>query len=104
MRRMKLNTGRFHWANLPNLAAVATLLTGCFSIPSMAQQPGQKTFSSAEEASSALVTAMQNSDEKAMLDVLGPDGKQIVSSGDETEDANSRANFVQRYQERCTGW
>jgi hypothetical protein len=34
-----------------------------------------------------------------MLDVLGPDGKQIVSSGDETEDAQNRANFVQRYQE-----
>jgi hypothetical protein len=99
MRRTKLNSDRFHWANLPKLAAVATLLTGCFSIPSLAQQPGQKRFSSAEEASSALVTAMQNSDEKAMLDVLGPDGKQIVSSGDETEDAHSRANFVQRYQE-----
>ena len=34
-----------------------------------------------------------------MLEILGPDGKQIVSSGDETEDAKSRANFVQRYQE-----
>ena len=99
MRRTKLNAGRFHRANLVKLAAVATLLTGCFSIPSMAQQPGQKTFSSAEDASSALVTAMQNSDEKAMLDVLGQEGKQIVSSGDETEDAHSRANFVQCYQE-----
>ncbi len=64
-----------------------------------AQQPGQKTFSSADEAVSALVTAAQSNDEKAMLDILGPDGKQIVSSGDETEDAQSRANFVQRYQE-----
>jgi hypothetical protein len=34
-----------------------------------------------------------------MLDILGPDGKQIVSSGDATEDAENRANFVQRYQE-----
>ncbi len=65
----------------------------------MAQQPGQKTFSSPEDASNALVTAAQSNDEKAMLDILGPDGKQIVSSGDETEDANSRANFVQKYQE-----
>ena len=38
-------------------------------------------------------------DEKALLDLLGPDGKQIVSSGDEAEDAHSRANFVQKYQE-----
>ena len=65
----------------------------------MAQQPGQKTFSSAEEASNALVTAAQNNDEKAMLEILGPEGKQIVSSGDEAEDAENRANFVQRYQE-----
>jgi hypothetical protein len=65
----------------------------------MAQQAGQKTFSSPEDASNALVTAAQSNDEKAMLDILGPDGKQIVSSGDETEDAHSRANFVQRYQQ-----
>jgi hypothetical protein len=65
----------------------------------MAQQPGQRTFSSPEEASNAFVTAMQGNDEKAMLDILGADGRQIVSSGDETEDAQTRANFVARYQE-----
>jgi Protein of unknown function (DUF2950) len=99
MRRMKLNFGKCHWASLPKLAAVAALLTACFSIPSVAQQPGQKTFSSAEDASKALVTAMQNNDEKAMLEVLGPDAKRIVSSGDDTEDAQNRANFVERYQQ-----
>src|SRR5579872_3041127 len=99
MWRTKLNLDQFHRANLPALAAVAILLTGCFPLPSLAQQKGQKTFSSPEDASNALVVAMQNNDEKALLDVFGPDGKQIVSSGDETEDAQSRANFVQRYQE-----
>jgi len=99
MRRTKLNIDKFHWGNLSKLAAVAILLTGCLPTLSMAQQRGQKTFSSAEEASNALVTATQNNDEKAMLEILGPDGKQIVSSGDEAEDAESRANFVQRYQE-----
>jgi len=96
---MKLNFNKFQSANLPILAAVATLLTVCFPVRSMAQQPGQKTFSSPEDASSALVTAAQNNDEKTMLDILGPDGKQIVSSGDETEDAESRANFVRRYEQ-----
>ena len=99
MRPTKLNFDKFHGANLPKLAVIAILLTVCLSIGSMAQQPGQKTFSSAEEASNALVTATQNNDEKALLDILGRDGKQIVSSGDDTEDANSRANFVKRYQE-----
>ena len=99
MQRTKLNFDKFHWANLPKLAVVAILLTVCFPARSMAQQPGHKTFSSAEEASSALFASAQSNDAKAMLDILGPDGKQIVSSGDETEDANSRANFVKRYQE-----
>jgi len=88
-----------HWADLPQSAMVAILLTACFAIGTMAQQRGQKTFSSAEEASKALVTAAQNNDEKTMLDILGPEGKQIVSSGDETEDAENRANFVRRYQQ-----
>jgi len=43
--------------------------------------------------------AMKNNDERLMLEILGPDGKHIVYSGDEVEDAQNRANFVERYQE-----
>src|SRR5260370_26087102 len=99
MRRTKLDLDKFHWATFPKLAAVAILLTGYFSTRSMAQQPGQKTFSSAEEASNALATAVRSNDEKAILDILGPDARQIVTSGDQNEDAHSRANFENRYQE-----
>src|SRR5208337_2883706 len=99
MRQTKLNSDKFHWASLTKLALVAMLLTVCVPTGSMAQQPGQKTFPSAEEATNALVTAVQANDKKMMLDILGPDGKQIVSSGDDVEDAESRANFVKRYQE-----
>lgn len=99
MRRAKLNFDKFHGANLPKLAMVAVLLAACLPAPSMAQQSGQKTFSSAEDASKALVTAAQSNDEKTLLEILGRDGKQIVSSGDNVEDAESRANFVQRYHE-----
>jgi hypothetical protein len=96
---MRRTFDNFHWANLPQLATVALLLTVCFPARSLAQQTGQKTFSSPEDAGIALLTATQRNDEKAMLDILGPDGKQIISSGDETEDARSRANFVQKYQQ-----
>jgi len=78
---------------------VAILLAACFAIGARAQQRGQKTFSSAEEASKALVTAAENNDEKAMLEILGPDGKDIVSSGDTVEDAEDRANFARRYEQ-----
>jgi len=99
MQRMKLNFDKFRGANLPKLAAVAILLTGCLPIRSMAQQRGQKTFSSAEDAANALFKAAQTHDEKALAEILGPEGKQIVSSGDDAVDADTRANFVEKYQE-----
>ena len=98
MRRAKLNLEKFRCATLLKLA-VAILCAGCFPTRSTAQQQGQKTFSSAEDASQSLVTAAQGNDEKTIRDILGPDGKQIISSGDDTEDAQNRANFVQKYQE-----
>jgi len=99
MMSLKLRFDKSDWTITSLFAAVAVLLAGCFPSRSMAQQPGQKTFSSAEDASSALVMATKQNDEKMMLEILGPDGKQIVSSGDDTEDADGRAKFVQKYQE-----
>lgn len=99
MHRSKLSFDKFRWAGVVRLTAVALLLSGGFATRSMAQQQGQKTFSTAEDASNALFTAVGSGDEKAMLEILGSDGKQIVSSGDEAEDTQNRANFVQKYQE-----
>jgi len=99
LRFEKLPWGNLSWTSVPRLAVIAVLLTGCLSVRSAAQQPGQKTFSSPEDASNALFMAIQGNDEKAMLDILGPDGKQIVSSGDAAEDSETRAKLAQKYQE-----
>ena len=88
----------FHKANISRISAIATLLLAALPIAALAQQPGQKTYASAEEASQALYTAAQKNDEKALLDVLGPDGKSIVESGNAKEDEDSRANFVTQFQ------
>jgi hypothetical protein len=80
-------------------AAAAILTAGLLAAPALAQQAGQKTFASPEEASKALYSAAKSNDEKAMLDLLGPDGKAIISSGDEAEDAQSRSEFATRYKE-----
>jgi Protein of unknown function (DUF2950) len=85
--------------NLLRMAAITILLTGSFAAPLLAQQAGQKTFASPQEASKALFAAAKSNDVKAMLDLLGPDGKEIISSGDAAEDAQSRAEFVKRYEE-----
>lgn len=88
-----------HCTRLSRLAALAVLLAACFPSPSVAQQAGQKRFSSPEDASSALYAALQSNDEKELLDILGPDNKQIIKSGDDTQDAQNRANFVENYKE-----
>jgi hypothetical protein len=97
MRRTEFK--KSHWASLPQLAAVAILWAGCFPAHSVAQQSGQKTFPSPQKASDALVTAARNNDEKVLLEILGPDAKRIVSSGDTAEDNESRANFAKKYDE-----
>src|SRR5215472_2108796 len=78
--------------------AFALLLAGYVPY-SLAQQQGQRTFQSAEEAGSALFAAAQNENEKALLDILGLDGKNIISSGDPAADMNERVGFVVKYQE-----
>jgi DUF2950 family protein len=80
-------------------AALTIFSTGCFPSSSWAQQPDQKTFPSSETASTSLVAAMQSKNEKALLEFLGPEGKEIISSGDVVEDLHTRAEFVQRYLE-----
>jgi hypothetical protein len=85
--------------NLLKLGSMAVLLAGLLVAPSPAQQAGQKTFASPAEAGKALYSAAKSNDERAMLDLLGPEGKDIISSGDESEDAESRAEFVKRYEE-----
>jgi hypothetical protein len=64
-----------------------------------AVEPGQKTFSSPGEATEALISALTNEGQDALLRVLGPDSKEILSSGDETEDKDNRDQFVQRYRQ-----
>ena len=69
------------------------------TVRSLGPRAGQQTFSSAADASEALVSALQGNDQQALSGILGSDAKDIISSGDETEDANDRAQFVQKYQQ-----
>ena len=75
------------------------LSLGCSSAPMLAQEQEQRTFTSAEDASRALFEAMESQDEQAPLNILGPAGKDVISSGDRVEDSDARAGFVVKYQE-----
>ena len=64
-----------------------------------AQQPGQKTFTSPEEASNALYAAVRSRDQAAILDIFGPDGDGVISALDGVLDENAQDHFVSRYRE-----
>jgi Protein of unknown function (DUF2950) len=85
------------FARVATTAVVALSLGGSFA-PAFAQQPGQQTFASAQDAAHALFMAMQSPDEQSSLSVLGPAAKEVLSSGDPTQDSDARAGFVVRYQ------
>jgi hypothetical protein len=87
--------------NVVRIAALSTLAVGMgsWAIPAAAQQPGQRTFSSAMEASRSLIEALKADDQPALLNILGPDAKSIISSGDAAEDKIERADLVQKYQQ-----
>ena len=68
---------------------LCALLLG-WSAPASAQEQ----FGTPQAAVDALVGAARSGDRKAILSVLGPDGREIVSSGDKVADKNVREQFV----------
>jgi hypothetical protein len=80
------------------MAAVVALSIGGSFAPAFAQKSGQQTFASTQDAAHALFVAMQSQDEQAPLSILGPSAKEVLSSGDPTEDADARVGFVVRYE------
>jgi hypothetical protein len=95
----KSNTGEIEMNTKWSKLVLILVSLGCSLAPAFAQQPGQRTFASAEDAGHALFVAMQTQDEQSPLSILGPAGKDVVSSGDPVEDLDARAGFVVKYQE-----
>jgi hypothetical protein len=81
------------------VSAMFALSLGCLPAPIFAQESGQRTFASAEDAGRALFDAMHAQDEQSPLSILGPAGKDVISSGDPIEDSDTRVGFVVKYQE-----
>jgi hypothetical protein len=57
-------------------------------------------YKSPEGAVKTLVEALSENDEKKLSAIFGPDGKTLISSGDEVDDKASRERFLQAYQEK----
>ena len=55
-----------------------------------AQESGEKTFATPQEAGKALYDAAKAADKDAIVAVLGATSGSVVSSGDEVQDKNTR--------------
>lgn len=81
----------------------STLITAalliCFVVPALAQESGQKTFSSPEEAAKALYQAAKADDAQAVLAILGPSAESLIHSGDAVQDKNAHDLFIQRCEQ-----
>ena len=69
---------------------------GAASKPAAAKR---KTYAAPEEAVKDLIAAVKAGDLKAMLAILGPEAKAVVSSGDAVADREGRERFVKAYEE-----
>jgi len=78
------------------------VLAGTGSCLSAAPQTvsGERTFATPEEAAKALIEAAAKNDSAAMLKIFGPDGKDIVESGDPAAEKEGRAEFARRAGEK----
>jgi hypothetical protein len=93
---MRLSTHLRDNRRAVSLAAAICAATLTLSSGASAQQ----RFKSAEEAVTALVTAVRSDDPAAIVAVLGRDGRQIAASGDAVADRNARTLFLTAYDLR----
>ena len=82
----------------PLVFAVVALYATTIASLSFAQAAnGQKTFPTASAAAAALVAASRSGDQAELLAILGPDGKDLISSGDLVADRKGEEGFARSY-------
>jgi Protein of unknown function (DUF2950) len=90
---MTMKLFRFDHIRLASLATAASLLL-------MPAAKAQQSFNSPDDAASALASAVKSGARQDMLKVLGADGEDIIDSGDEVADKESREKFIAAYDAR----
>jgi hypothetical protein len=83
---------------LIGMLAVLIALSG-FEGMARAAAEKQKTFPSPDAAVKALVDATRAHDVKALVSLFGPGSDDLISSGDDVDDARGRDMFVKAYDE-----
>lgn len=81
------------------LVALSTLVACNKSKKTATENSAQKTFATPAEAGTALLQAAKSGDQAALLEVFGPDGKEVLFTGDATKDKDQLQDFVAAYNQ-----
>ena len=76
---------------------VTALLWVGFNCLALAQAERQKTFSTAQKAVDALISAVRSGDDSELQQILGNGSEEIIASGDKVADKAARDRFVEAY-------
>jgi len=77
--------------------SAVSLVAGAILTLLMSAAHAQKSYPTPEEAVSALVEAVKDGSKLKMKRVLGPNADEIIDSGDEVADAETRQRFLSAY-------
>jgi len=76
-----------------------SLISCSKSEKTLSEKPVQRTFASPQEAGAALVETMKSGDRNAVLAIFGPEGNEVVFSGDAVKDKDNFQDFVAAYDQ-----
>ena len=98
MAKANSKTSRSVWFRFAWLAGVVLSLT----VDPLRGAAGetQQTFATLQAAIQATIEASAHNDTAALLRIFGPNGKDIVESGDPVQDRNDRKEFVELAREK----
>jgi hypothetical protein len=80
--------------------ALLVLLRTTSAHAQSSQTAAQKSFDTAQQAADALIKAAESHDAGALLELFGPEGKDIIQSGDAVQDKNHVAAFLAKAKEK----
>jgi hypothetical protein len=82
------------------LLCLPAILSGTTQQSSQPAAVAQKGFAKPKEAAEALIKATESFDVPVLLEILGPDGKDLVSSPDPVQDKKNANAFAEKAREK----
>lgn len=80
--------------------AAAAIVSTCLFASCAPVTPPQKTFANGEQASAAMIKAIQEDNKDELLAIFGADAEGLISSGDTVADRFRRNLFIKAYEEK----